>query len=763
MRKIYLSLLVAGLAFTGIAQSKLDMRSRAALRSYKMEQVPVHNAYTKSLEMAGVPVSHVTALIKLAPGATAEQLEAAGVNVVRTRGDIAMVSMPVNEVERISKLDCIKTLSISRKAAPKMDKARVAMGVDKIHAGEDLPQAYTGKGVITGIVDTGVDPNHANFRESDGTSRVKQLTHIYVTDSYAGTYEVDMYSGDTIKEFTTDYASTYHGAHTMGIMAGGYRDTLTAATGSTTLSAKVSTINNPYYGVAYESDIAASCGDMNDMFIALGVEGILDYAYRTEQPAVINLSLGSNSGARDGSETMSQYLDMAGKEAIICIAAGNEGEMPIAANKTFAEGDTVMKTFIAPLYGDVTASNGTFYQLRYGQTEIYSNDSTEFKVELVIYNRSRNTIIFRHAITENMQGNAVYYASPEYVEYDTDLTNVNFTRAFAGYVGIGTMNDSNTGRYYALIDCFVHNNQTYNADSNYVLGIIVTGKPGQRIDSFCDATYTYFDDYGVDGWMKGSTNGSISDMACAHNVLVVGAYNTRNTWVSLNKQAYTIGTSYIPGEVTSFSSYGTLADGRNLPHVCAPGATIISSSNSYFIDSYSDIDPGLQAKLIENTRNSYWHQESGTSMATPAVAGSIALWLEADPTLTIDEVKDIAMSTATVDTQVSSFTGDPVQWGAGKFNAYAGLKEVIRRAANGVGDVLAEDNSRLLISAHDRTFNVFLGGSELMNVVLYNISGQPVLNVSAQGDEVNVDTSSLNAGIYILSVNGCHNKRIFVK
>ena len=95
MRKICLSLLICcGIAASVFAQSKLDLRSRAALRSYQMEQVPVHNAYTKALEKAGIPATHVTALISMADGVTAEQLQAEGVNVVRTRGNIAMVSMP---------------------------------------------------------------------------------------------------------------------------------------------------------------------------------------------------------------------------------------------------------------------------------------------------------------------------------------------------------------------------------------------------------------------------------------------------------------------------------------------------------------------------------------------------------------------------------------------------------------------------------------------------------------------------------------------
>lgn len=762
MRKIYLFSLIFSVAVSAYAQSSLDLRSRAALRSYKMEKSPSYNAYTKSLQIAPVAPTHVTAMIKLADGATAEQLQSEGVNVVRTRGNIAMVTMPVSDVERVANLKSIKKMSLSRKITPKMDKVRTAMGVDKIHTGDGLEQAYTGKGVLTGIVDTGMDPNHANFKSSDGSSRIDQLTHIYINSSSSNGYSVDMYKAADISAFSTDYVDTYHGTHTLGIMAGGYQDTLTYASGTTALTAKVSTGNNPFYGVAYDSDIAVSCGDMSDMLIALGIEGILDYAYNTEQPAVINLSLGSNLGARDGSEVMSQYLNLAGEEAIICIAAGNEGELPIAANKTFSADDTELKTFIYPVYGDVTASNGTFHQLKYGQTEIYSNDTTEFSIELVIYNKDRNTITFRHAITGNTNGSAAYFASEDYAQ-SGDLTNANFSKAFHGYVGIGTMNNVDTGRYYALIDCFVFNNQTYNADNKYLLGFIINGKPGQRIDCFCDATYTGFDDYDVDGWMTGSTNGSISDMACARNVLVVGSYNTRSSWISLDGRAYRpVGEVLSPGAISSFSSYGTLIDGRNLPHVCAPGATVISSTNTYYAESVDLPDAALQARLQRPDRNSYWHQEQGTSMATPAVAGAVALWLEADPTLTIDEVKEIAMATATKDSYVTGFTGDPVQWGAGKFNAYEGLKEVIRRVA-GVGKVIDDNRNRLVVSSQDRQYEIFLGGADKMDVTVYNISGQPVIRSSQQGDEINIDLSSLNAGVYIVSVNGCHNQRIFVK
>ena len=146
-------------------------------------------------------------------------------------------------------------------------------------------------------------------------------------------------------------------------------------------------------------------------------------------------------------------------------------------------------------------------------------------------------------------------------------------------------------------------------------------------------------------------------------------------------------------------------------------------------------------------------------MATPAVAGAIALWLEADPTLTIDEVKEIAITTAVSDSYVAA--GDPVQWGAGKFDAYAGLKEVIRRA--GIESTII-DNTRLMIAEKgSKQYEIFLGNASKMNVTIYNVAGQPVLQQSCEGDQILVDASNLNVGVYIVTVNGQHNQRILVK
>ena len=760
MKKFYMILLALGVAVSAVSQSKLDMRSRTTLRSHKMQQLPSYKLQMKALSKLGVPENHITGFVKLSDGATAEQLEAEGMHVFSVRGDIALVSMPVTDVERMAQLPSVKQLELSRPVAQKMDKVRESMGVDKIHAGEGLPQSYTGKGVVAGIVDNGFDAHHINFRNEDGSSRIKQMTHIYANDYSTTGYNRDVYTTETMENFYTDAYDNYHGSHTMGIMAGGYRGKINMAEKLTQFIVVAEERDNPYYGVAPESDIVASCGELNTMFIAMGVEDILNYAYDNNQPAVINLSLGSNIGSHDGLGVMSQYLDLAGEEAVICLSSGNEGNLPIALNKTFAKGDTVLKTFIEPMYD---MSSYGYYNFRQGSLDIFSNDATPVLAKVIVYNKKRGTVAFSIPISENTGGVPIYYSTPGYAT-DGDYSNANFTKAFNGYVGIGSELDPYSGRYHVIVDFFTSDNTEKNADGNYMLGIEVVGKEGQRVDCFVDGYYTDFASYNQPGFSDGSCNGSINDFACGKNVIAVGSYATRTEWASLDRKVYDHESNVGElGQVSLFSSYGTLIDGRNLPQVCAPGETVISSSNSYYVVYGGLENKDLQGSFFEEDRPNYWHVERGTSMSSPALAGGIALWLEANPNLTVKEVQDIIAKTAMKDAAVMNFDGDPVKWGAGKFDAYAGLKEVIRRATSGIKDINAQTDRLMVSTLGAKQFNVFLGGEDNMDVTIYNMQGQVVLKESAAGDEITIDASALIDGVYVLNVNGVHSQKIVVK
>ena len=171
----------------------------------------------------------------------------------------------------------------------------------------------------------------------------------------------------------------------------------------------------------------------------------------------------------------------------------------------------------------------------------------------------------------------------------------------------------------------------------------------------------------------------------------------------------------------------------------------------------------LQAKFEKGGKAYYWHQSLGTSMATPVVAGAIALWLEADPTLTYKDVVRIIRQTAVKDDYVKN-TGDPVQWGAGKFDAYAGLKQVLlEKNANGIQGVKTEQREMpVLTMTGNRSFTAFLAKAKQMNVRAYTLSGQLVHSQVVQGNEININASSWEKGVYLIQVNGSPAQRIII-
>ena len=108
-----------------------------------------------------------------------------------------------------------------------------------------------------------------------------------------------------------------------------------------------------------------------------------------------------------------------------------------------------------------------------------------------------------------------------------------------------------------------------------------------------------------------------------------------------------------PGEngfsISPFSSRGPTADGRIKPDVCAPGTNITS------------VKAGSSTGYVTY---------SGTSMATPFVAGVAALMLDANPSLTPAQVK--AKLTATAENWVTP--GADIETGAGRLQAYEAVE-----------------------------------------------------------------------------------------
>jgi hypothetical protein len=157
-------------------------------------------------------------------------------------------------------------------------------------------------------------------------------------------------------------------------------------------------------------------------------------------------------------------------------------------------------------------------------------------------------------------------------------------------------------------------------------------------------------DYSID------PNDTIGIPGTAHNVVTVGAYISKTTWVGLVGGTYGSTANHIE-QIAPFSSLGPTRDNRTKPDIVAPGMVIASARSSIVPASNSDPD--------------HYHRVlGGTSMAAPHVAGVIALMLQYSPALSALQIADILRNTAREDL-ITGFlpTSGSRVWGFGKADA----------------------------------------------------------------------------------------------
>lgn len=740
MKKLYLSVFLLGSVILSSAQSNINLAGQELLRKYKLEQN--HEIVPSSVSPIAMETTqlkkgdNIAVIVEVGDGATIEDLEFAGAKVLKQRENLAIVTLPIDQVEEFAKNKAVKRVQFGTKMHAKLDKARAATSTSWAHLGMMVDHKYTGAGVVTGLMDQGIDPNHVTFMNSDqSASRVKRVWTFMGEDGSFDAYETP----EAIASFTTDMKDETHGTHVAGILAGGYE----------------SNRNLPYYGVAKGSDIAMSEGLFSDINIIYAVENIIEYALAEGKPAVVNLSLGNNVGPHDGTDLFSQYLDILGKYAVICVSAGNEGNDKIVLNKTFTESDKKLKSFVVE----------TVYEgLHAGTVDIWSDSNKALSVTPMVYDAVADTVVYKmptinkSMVTPDGKDLEWIYVSNGSNYTFGDLSDPNFDKAFKGtygsYIGATALVDGYNNRYETVISYYLQNTETNKG--NYVMAFEVEGEVGQKVYVYTDGSYSEFSTKNLKGWDEAVTDGTISNMACGKNIIVVGSFNSRAYGAEAEK------------EVSSYSSYGTLVDGRELPHICAPGCMIYSAANGSYIQSLISSGKNQESdfayKATVNGKSYYWIGMAGTSMASPFFAGAVALWLEANPYLERDDVLAIAQESATKDSYVTNSL-IPVKWGAGKLNVIEGLKLAIASKA-GISEVMTEEKRIIVTSNGDNRYEVFVAGEDNLNAILYNMSGVPVLNTTSQDETIMVDASNLVKGVYVLSIQGetaKYTKRILVK
>lgn len=221
-------------------------------------------------------------------------LQQYGIEVNQNTGSVRTAFLPIDGLDALSEESAIARIKPSRKMKLSMD---VAPGKVKLPEFKNKT-GLTGKGVIIGVVDSGIDPKHPAFNGRILSIWDQTISGPGVAE---GAYGAE-FKGEQLS-VSTD--TNGHGTHVAGIASGA---------------------DATYGGVAPEAELVVVRSDLQDAHIADGIRYVFRIAKEQGKPAVVNLSLGGHADAHDGSDSLSKVIEeQVGPGRIVCCAAGNEG------------------------------------------------------------------------------------------------------------------------------------------------------------------------------------------------------------------------------------------------------------------------------------------------------------------------------------------------------------------------------------------------------------------------------------------------------
>lgn len=604
-------------------------------------------------------------------------------------GDTHTALVPLRQFVALVEDTAVRKVTTSMVVKPMTDAVRRLTHATEVQSGAGLPMSYTGKGVLVGIIDMGFDFTHPNFRDADGRCRIVNVWDQNGTAGVPSAYGYGTVLDTPVAIATAQHDNSVmtHGTHVAGIAAG--------------------SAQNAYKGIAPEADLVLVSTNQSEEGIVDGVDYLLRYAEQVGKPIAINVSLGTMMGFKDGTGTMARMVDslLANRPgALMAVAVGNEGH-----RTSTLSGADVKSVWKMP----ATGSDQLFLEVMPQQNAT---------LQLTLRNSAQDTVFFDRTFTANA----------EYAET------------------FGNFGTSDKDRARLLVTC------TRN-EVSHAYGISVhvgySQQPGEEwevrlvsADGSAKAYSNngYFSAEGHEGFVDGTNASTIAQTACGRWPIAVGATVSKNSYTSFRgvttTQPWTLDERY------PLSALGPTSDQRIKPDIVAPGAAVVSSYNS-FAAAYSVKGNDVVHQETVDGKAYYWYVESGTSMATPAVTGIMALWLQAAPQLTLSEARTIMTTTATHRPFMGNVPNNA--YGAGQIDAHTGLLQLLSTLS--VEQLTAEQTPAYVYDAATGT----VVAQHATHLMLYSLNGRLLL--SATGDRLSV--SSLPRGLYLLRLQGVHGSQ----
>lgn len=633
-------------------------------------------------------------------------------------GDIAAIRIPLSGVRIfIENNDIIRIQDNDMKLQPLNDQMLINNNVWPVRLGQGPLNgiSYSGNGVVMGIIDTGIDFTHPDFKDVSGNTRIRYIWDHILADSantplpynYGQEFNaVAINSGLAIAH----HDQSGHGTHVAGI-----------ATGN-------GIAMNNYSGVAPDADIIAVSLNFNQpddswlSSIADAVKYIFDKAALLGKPCVINISAGTYLGSHDGQDLQAQAIDnllaQQNGRSIVC-ANGNAGTFPIhlGYQVTNDSSFTWFYNTSGSIYIEMWSDTASFKNVSFAIGADKASPYYEFRGQIPFSNITSH---LNQLITDTLfnGGNRIGI-----IESYGQLLGATYSMAF-----------------FVTPDSAYNWRLITNGSGHFDLwgfDMLSTGLPGAG--SYPDmAKYK----------MPDLTQTMVSSFTCSDKVISVGEYINRDHYTDANGTIQSF--PFTVGSHTSSSSQGPTRDGRIKPDISSTGLVTLSCAVLADVPWFLANAPNKLAAGAKHIR------DGGTSSASPAVAGIAALYLEKNPTASYFDVKNAIISCAKKD----AFTGNNLPdnvWGYGKADAFATLTG----CSSGMDDPDFTGDVNLICypnPTHDQSLITFnFSDSKVAKVVEIKITdsmGRVVrhISLSEQNNTFLFNKKDLGSGLYYYSL-----------
>jgi len=571
----------------------------------------------------------------------------------------------------------------------------------------------TGKGVVVGVADTGLDVTHPDFLDpKTGKSRVAWLldlslppagihpdleTKFCVKGSDGKCQLGAVLAGADIDLLIANPKSGMipideygHGTHVTSIAAGNGGPAGTYVGGAPAAQIVFARVVRQRYDPGYTIE--------NDDLLT-GASFLFDRGDALSLPIAVNLSVGTDFGPHDGSlsweKALASFVGEKSPGHAFAVAAGNSGSISLTPIHQVVEvppgGGTVsvpIPTSCLPMPCTLMGTVQVWVTFTAGSTLSVGLDGPDGTwISPVAYGSSGNDSTSGYAASVANGSTATQISGAAISPGSTSAVVVwDANPGTAGWPG-GTYSITLQGEGTA--DLWLSSGVT-NADGTSV------------------------------GFAYGVREGTVNLPATQPGLVSVGCTVNRATWTSVDDAGWALTGSpgldpsgglalvdggmapFVSGQVCWFSSAGPTVTGVPKPEISAPGAFVIAamsrsaapgSADSIFTSSGCDNDGGTDPLCFQVDPGHAVAE--GTSMSAPMVTGAIALLFEKDPTLTQTEIVPILQGGAH-DFRTNRILFED-QGGPGELDVIGSL-EVMDRMRNPVLMLPSADKSWLTLS-----------------------------------------------------------------